>query len=1270
MANLTASTTPAKVGIVVVSYNASRAVRITLASLRQARNAVATKLVLVDNASLDLQREEIRSSLEKHVREAALPWEYLQEGSNRGFAGGNNDGIRRLLQDPEVTHICLLNSDVIVTDHWLDHLLETGDSIVSAVTNKAESEQCVPVDYQVEMGQCLDESEERVPPSIMSRLGHFADDWRQAWHGNRVEGEATFFCVLIARHVLDELGPLDEHFFPGGYEDDDFCIRARSAGHQIMVARDVFIHHWGSASFGQLQYEYFNSRARQNREYLEAKHGIVRQRRPEKPFLSYAADLAFATRAVRDVGLRQRFNQLYAAQLGAMLEHFESEFKNLSRMLLQSREHIPEALSAQLAQARAFDDVSVVWQRVQAQTEPMISGRLSQSEQDGLFHSLDYVIDAVFQRVECNFAMHGFLFPPKQSQPSGVSAGAQGEPTRNPPGRVTRLINLLRRIRPALSFLWYLRGIVIFGGYPYPERLSDGYFQRIRGVDRLLAGAWRVYVESDQLPGRDQSYDRPEANVLVLRIRGGPRRRLLTRLLALVAVLRCRRVYFHSILRMRDNGFGQLMRMPGILKVIDVHGVVPEEFAFEGKLDEAELYNRVESLAIRHADIAVVVTNAMEQYLRSKHGAGFHPRVVTLPMFADFAPAPLARPYEHGKPIIVYAGGLHKWQQVPKMLAAMQQTASQYSYRFYCPDPGAIRTLLPPEILPQIIVDRKTQDELGGLYAECHYGFILRQPDIVNRVACPTKLVEYLARGIVPIVDSEDIGDFKAMGMQSVPLGDLLTGALPDEPHRIAMAERNLAVYEQFRQIYRQGAREIQALAVPSGSPAPASTLLVRFKALFPAYTRRGQALRSLWRPLKQILRRNGSSTVAVLEDRRNDPPPPGECDVLVQVGNFEAGGLENAALELNAALIKAGHRLTLLVLGKEGAAVERARAAGMQVVLGSSRDEYIQEVIQALHPKLVLAHYSIHGAELYSRASIPLVQVLHNAYMWFDAEQQAQFQRAAQSTAAFIAVSGYVRDYSVRRLGVPEQRCFVLPWGVHIAAFDSLDAPAARRQLRAQYGIDENEFVFLSIGAINHQKNHIATVRAFASTMARMPSARLVLLGPAYEKSLLEEIQLFVERHNLHARVAYLGSVQEAYRYYAMADAFVSASFFEGCALSILEAVRADLPLIMTRVGLYSPFREIPGVCVIDPPLDIFEFRGRIWQLTSNPRFEERLAAAMLETYRNPQRPALSASALKALDQSEALKPYVELVDHVMQRKSLAGKTFSTWVDQMTLGL
>lgn len=1244
------------VGVVIVSHNAATAVRATLASLRQAQNKTACKVILVDNASDDLAREKIVAAFSRHVREASLPWEFIHQDKNLGFSGGNNVGIARFLEDPEISHICLLNADVIVPDHWLDNLVEAGCDIVSAVTNKADSEQCVPVDYSLELSECLDERTETIRPEPISRINAFAADWRAAWNGNLVEVDVTFFCVLIAIPVIRKIGLLDEVFFPGGYEDDDYCLRARQHGYKIHLARDVFIHHWGSASFGQLQHEYFNERARRNRNYLEKKHGITWRKRPEKPFVSYLMDLQFAGAFEGSRSLRFRFHNLYTAQLGGLLKNYGAEFNRLRSMVARSKLKLDPDLKEQIEHVVSLGDLLSTFQHVAVGAGKVFStGSPSSASVQNIVERLEDLAEGVRVQVDCNFAMHAFLSTHLKESELAMLAPSEG-------GRgVGRLFRILKR---GLVFLWDLRGVVFFGGYPYPERQSDGYFQRIQIIDGLFSDRWRVYVESDELPGRSRWFDRPQPKVLVLRIQGGAQLRALVRFLALVAVLRCRKIYFHSVLRMRDNRFGWLMYVPGLTKVIDIHGVVPEEFRLHNDFYSAVLYEREERLAVRKSDMVIVVTEAMHTYLRQKYRDHLRGQVAIFPMFPNVAPTLAPRAYVDGKPVVVYAGGLHKWQQVPKMIDAITRTASICAHRFYCPDPDVVRGMLPVAIRDQVIVDRKGHEELIGLYAECHYGFILREDIVVNHVSCPTKLVEYLAMGIVPIVDCANIGDFKALGMQCVSLDELLHGKLPDESRRAEMAEENFSIYERLREVRKQGGSDIYSqLSGEKRAQSARYPLGTRAKGLLPFDTYRGRLARTLLRRVRVLT----SARVRTETVTPVDVSICSECDVLVQVDNFEAGGLENVVLDLNETLIEAGYSVVLLVLGTAGLGVQRARERSIPVVIGSPESKPYQILIERLKPRLVLTHYSLHGAELCHQRGIPFVQVIHNTYMWFDDAERVAFARAARFTTAFVAVSEYAKRYSVRRLGIDQSRCIVIPNGIDSGSFDAFDMEVARREIRAKHGLDDQDFVFLSVGAINHQKNHIATVRAFSAVAARLPKAKLVILGPAYEMSLLEEIERYVEEHGLGGRVIYAGASSGAQKYYAMTDAFVTASFFEGGPLNQLEAIRANLPSVMANMGFASYFEGMEGIEIVPPCLDVFEFRGSIRQLSSDSVFEERLATAMFRIHESRQRPNFPSSVLSAFDTSYAYQCYVELVEDLLKGKDVGGKTFpSSWPNRL----
>jgi GT2 family glycosyltransferase len=82
------------------------------------------------------------------------------------------------------------------------------------------------------------------------------------------------FCIALSRRVLDKVGLLDEQFSVGMFEDDDYALRVKKAGFKILCAEDVFIHHFGGASFGKLQSAEYERIFKENKKKYELKWGI------------------------------------------------------------------------------------------------------------------------------------------------------------------------------------------------------------------------------------------------------------------------------------------------------------------------------------------------------------------------------------------------------------------------------------------------------------------------------------------------------------------------------------------------------------------------------------------------------------------------------------------------------------------------------------------------------------------------------------------------------------------------------------------------------------------------------------------------------------------------------------------------------------------------------------------------------------------------------------------------------------------------------------
>lgn len=228
-------------------YNAGPAVlevidRLFFPSL--VRNGSADKqLILLDDAS-PLRKETLMlvGKYEAEFRRVFGDFQFLQNDHNRGFGGSYNRGMRRA----DGHHVILLNDDVYLPRGSLDGLLdvlrhESGAGLVGPVTNWVCGYQNTRLFPRLK----------DFSPAELERIEAFARELRRRV-GRRVIPVTRLigFCLAISGDLIREIGYLDESFAHGLYEDDDYCLRARKAGFQLLVDASTFVEHGGPQGGG------------------------------------------------------------------------------------------------------------------------------------------------------------------------------------------------------------------------------------------------------------------------------------------------------------------------------------------------------------------------------------------------------------------------------------------------------------------------------------------------------------------------------------------------------------------------------------------------------------------------------------------------------------------------------------------------------------------------------------------------------------------------------------------------------------------------------------------------------------------------------------------------------------------------------------------------------------------------------------------------------------------------------------------------------------
>jgi len=253
------------VSIIVVTWNNLQLTRKCLESIMSYSGYENIEVIVVDNASSDGTREYLIEWSKSDLRFSLI----LNE-ANRGFAAANNQGLTEAKGD----FLVMLNNDTVVTNGWIRTLIghlrrDSSIGIIGPVTNNIGNEAKIDISYET-----------------MPEMARQAELWTRHHIGKLTYlNTIAFFCAAMSRSTWERVGPLDENFGRGFFEDDDYCRRIAQEGLRVACAEDVFVHHHLSASFDKVKYNERQKLFEENRRVYEKKWGewIPHQYRdPEK----------------------------------------------------------------------------------------------------------------------------------------------------------------------------------------------------------------------------------------------------------------------------------------------------------------------------------------------------------------------------------------------------------------------------------------------------------------------------------------------------------------------------------------------------------------------------------------------------------------------------------------------------------------------------------------------------------------------------------------------------------------------------------------------------------------------------------------------------------------------------------------------------------------------------------------------------------------------------------------------------------------------------
>ncbi|MBQ9162199.1 MAG: glycosyltransferase family 4 protein [Clostridia bacterium] len=333
-----------------------------------------------------------------------------------------------------------------------------------------------------------------------------------------------------------------------------------------------------------------------------------------------------------------------------------------------------------------------------------------------------------------------------------------------------------------------------------------------------------------------------------------------------------------------------------------------------------------------------------------------------------------------------------------------------------------------------------------------------------------------------------------------------------------------------------------------------------------------------------------------------------------------ETNGVVTSIKNLKEALTARGHEVRVLTVSENRESYSKGdeeyyiKSLSLEWVYPnvrmpySYRNDIIREIVEwkpdIIHSQCEI--FSMRFAKIISRKTkAPIVHTYHTMYEDY-VGYVIPFERLGKWVVKFLSnkllnkvsivvaptrkVENVLKDYGLK------QQMRVVPTGISLDKHKEPMDDSERLERRRALGIEDDEFVLISLGRLGNEKNTEELIKFFANVEKKHPRMRLLIVGDGPNRENLEKL---AEELKLGDKVIFTGMVapSEVQKYYKLGDLYVSASTSETQGLTYAEAAANRLPLL----------------CREDPVLkDIIVSGHNGYEYTNEDEFERSLAFIM----------------------------------------------------------
>lgn len=203
------------------------------------------------------------------------------------------------------------------------------------------------------------------------------------------------------------------------------------------------------------------------------------------------------------------------------------------------------------------------------------------------------------------------------------------------------------------------------------------------------------------------------------------------------------------------------------------------------------------------------------------------------------------------------------------------------------------------------------------------------------------------------------------------------------------------------------------------------------------------------------------------------------------------------------------------------------------------------------------------------------------------------------------ISVSSDLKKFLIREYGVKEKRIYVVPNGIDMEEYLPLSSDEKRR-IKYRFGV-EDKYVISILARITYGKGHNYLLKAISKLQQEknIPQIKVLFAGELYDS-----FQYYLDQQLEYAKdnridVDFLG-FQSPREIFGISDLSVLPSIYEGFALTCLESLAMECPVIRSDTPGWSDMQDI---CMVFPKKNVDKLAEQILYAIRHPEEMRQMA-------------------------------------------------------------